>query len=131
MGITNKDRVEQFKRDCKSVSYYNKVICYCDEQIRLYDEILTQVGEQKQDESINPKAILLEQEKLMAEKTKKEEWLQEIYERINQIADNIDRQMVIDAFIKGLYYKKLVNEYHFNDSSALYRHINRIIDKIV
>lgn len=132
MGITVKDKIEQFKRDCKSVSYYQKVIAYREQEIAGLDHELTTNQLHSEDRfTANKKAPILEQDELIKEVEDFKQRVQEIYARLDMIQDLTDRQMVMDAFIVGKYYKQLINSYHFNDSSALYRHINKVIEKIV
>ena len=42
--LSTKDKVEQFKRDCKSNDYYTKAILICNERIEELDVQLTGLG---------------------------------------------------------------------------------------
>lgn len=126
--ITSKMKVEQFKRECKSVQYYNMIIEKYDNRIRTLDELLDNLENKN---TGNTKNLLLEQEELLIERKDFENRRNEVWNKISKIDEKNDQQMLIDAFINRIYYKKLIHKYHFNDSSALYRHINSVIEKLI
>lgn len=140
--LTTKDKVEQFKRDCKSVKYYTEMIIVCNERIEEYDVILNGLGcpngntEPKCENARNPYASnklepLMKQDEVIRERNDYIRRINDVNRKINMIDDPVDRQMIIDLFIEKKYYKRMVDEYHYNDKSALYRHANKIIEKIV
>lgn len=130
MAISKKEKVEQFKRECKSMGYYEQVIAECDEKIRQLDLSLDQqVGDNS--DTVNKKALLMEQWEIMKEKRNYESRILNVQRKLGEIEDETDYQMLMEAFVNRTYYKKLINHYHFNDSSALYRHLNKVIEKIV
>lgn len=110
--IETKMKIEQFKRECKSINFYEKIICEISQLI-------------SKSNNLNEEIIL---------KNKKEDYINRkmmIYKLIEKIEDDIDREMVIEAFINQRYYKDLIKLYNYNDSSALYRHLNHVIEKII
>ena len=57
--------------------------------------------------------------------------INDVNHKLNKIENPVDRKMIMDLFIEKKYYKRMVEEYHYSDQSAMYRNANRIIAKIV
>lgn len=126
--INKKIKIEQFKRECKSIHFYDLVIEEYNDKINHIDCVLDSLEYTNEN---YVKQLILDQDQMLIEKADYERRKKAIMDKISTIGNDDDRQMLVDAFIHQLYYKKLINKYHFNDSSALYRHINRIIEKII
>lgn len=140
--LSVKDKIEQFKRDCKSNDYYTKAIMDLNERIEEYDVILTGISSPtgntgpKCENARNPYASnklepMLKQEALIKERDEYIRRINEVNAKLMKIVDPVDRQMIVDLFIEKKYYKHLVEKYHYSDTSVLYRHANRIIARIV
>lgn len=140
--LSTKDKVEQFKRDCKSNDYYTKAILICNERIEELDVQLTGLGCPNGNDGIkrenaadpykpNKIAPMMEQQQVINERNEYIRRINSVSAKLMKITDPIDRQMIVDLFIEKKYYKNMVDKYHFNDSSAMYRHANKVISKIV
>lgn len=141
MGLTIKDKIEQFKRDCKSNEYYTKSIIECNEKIEEYDVILTGLGshnsgDPKCENARNPYASnklapLMKQDAIIKERDEYIEKINKVNSTLMKIVNPVDRQMIIDLYVNRKYYKDVMNEYHYADHSAMYKHINNVLAKIV
>ncbi len=140
--LTVKDKVEQFKRDCKSNDYYTKAIMDLNERIEEYDVILTGISSPtgntgpKCENARNPYASIklepmLKQEALIKERDEYIRRINEVNAKLMKIVDPVDRQMVIDTLILKQHYSIVLSRYRYNDYSALRKHINSVIKKIV
>lgn len=140
--ITKKERVEQFKRDCKSHEYYTKAIMECNEKIEELDVILNGLGcpngntGPKCENARNPYASdklepLMKQEQIINERNEYIRRINDVNTKLMKITDPVDRQMIVDLYIEKKYYKHMIDKYHYSDKSALYRHANKVIEKIV
>lgn len=140
--LSTKYKVEQFKRDCKSNDYYTKAILICNERIEELDVQLTGLGCPNGNDGIkcenaadpykpNKIAPMMEQQQVINERNEYIRRINSVSAKLMKITDPIDRQMIVDLFIEKKYYKNMVDKYHFNDSSAMYRHANKVISKIV
>lgn len=140
--LTIKDKIEQFKRDCKSNDYYTKAIMECNEKIEELDVILNGLGcpngntGPKCENARNPYASdklepLMKQEQIINERNEYIRRINDVNTKLMKITDPVDRQMVVDLYIEKKYYKHMIDKYHYSDKSALYRHANKVIEKIV
>lgn len=140
--LTIKDKIEQFKRDCKSNDYYTKAIMECNEKIEELDVILNGLGcpngntGPKCENARNPYASdklepLMKQEQIINERNEYIRRINDVNTKLMKITDPVDRQMIIDLYIEKKYYKHMIDKYHYSDKSALYRHVNKVIEKIV
>lgn len=139
--LTIKDKVEQFKRDCKSNDYYTKMIIECNEKL---EEIANELSGVK---AVSPKGVMYEncgdpykeyklywlylEEQIVRERDEYIKRINEVNAKMMKIINPVDRQLIIDLYINRTYYKKVADNYHFNDHSAMYKHINKILETIV
>lgn len=139
--VTIKDKVEQFKRDCKSNDYYTKMVLDCNERLEeiaiklqgisspaVKDVICENANDPYKD---NKLYWIYQEEKVLKEREDYISRINNVNRMLMKILDPVDRQMVMDLFIEKKYYKNMVDKYHFNDKSSMYRHINKVIRKIV
>lgn len=137
--ITTKERVEQFKRDCKSNEYYTKYLMECNQQIEVLDVKLTGLsspnGNQgpKCENSVRPSPLelLTKQDYWIKERDETIKKINYISSTIAKITDPIDRQMVTDLLVEQKYYKHLIDKYGYSDISAIYKHVNKILSKVL
>lgn len=140
--LTIKDRIEQFKRDCKSNDYYTKAILDCNERIEELDVQLTGLGcpngadGPKCENAGNPYASnklgpIMLQDQIIEERNGYIKKLNYVNGMLMKILNPVDRQMIADLFIEKKYYKNMIEKYHFSDASSMYRHANKVIGKIV
>lgn len=136
--ITIKDRVEQFKRDCKSYNYYVKMMVDCDERLEEIAHKLKGVS------SVSPKGViyencgnpykenkiiyLVEEEEILVER-KSYEISNNNVDKILLMVDPLDRNMIKDRLIEKKNYKHLENKYSYNDISAIDKHIDSVLIK--
>lgn len=135
--VTVKDKVEQFKRDCKSYKHFVKMMIDCDERLYVIAHKLKGVS------SVSPKGVVYEncgdpyKENKNLYLTQEEEVIQErkMYELSNNnvdkvllmIDDALDRNLIKDRLIDKLYYKKIVDKYSYYDISAIDKHIDSVL----
>lgn len=139
--ITIKDKVEQFKRDCKSYNYYVKMMIDCDERLELISHKLKGVT------SVSPKGVIYEncgdpyKENKNEYLTQEQEVVQErkryelsnnnVDEVLLMLGDPIDRSLIKDRLIDKRYYKRIVDKYSYGDISAIDKHIESVLTKVL
>lgn len=137
--ITIKDKVEQFKRDCKSYNYFVKMIIDCNERLEVLKHKSLGVS------SIAPKEVIYENcgnpyiERKNSLNTSIDEVLLErkSYELSNNnvdkvllMIDPVDRNMIKDRLINKRYYRHIADKYGYNDISAIDKHIDSVLLKV-
>ena len=140
--LTTKDKVEQFKRDCKSVKYYTEMIIECNERIEEYDVILNGLGspngytEPKCENARNPYASnklepLMKQDEVIRERNDYIRRINDVNRKLNMIKNPVDRQMIVDLFMEKKNHEYTADKYHYASRMAMYKHINKVIEEIV
>lgn len=139
--ITLKDKIDQFKRDCRSNDYYTKMIIDCNDRLEEIAEKLRgvsavtcsgvkyeNVGDPYKERKLH---WLYLEEEVMKERNEYINRINDINEKLSNISDPIERQMIIDLYINKLYYKEVARKYHYSDHASMYKHVNKIIAKII
>ncbi len=140
--LTTKDKVEQFKRDCKSVRYYTEMIIECNERIEEYDVILNGLGspngntEPKCENARNPYASnklepLMKQDEIIRERNDYIRRINDVNRKLNMIQNPVDRQMIVDLYMEKKNHEYTADKYHYASRMAMYKHINKVIEEIV
>lgn len=139
--ITEKDSVEQFKRDCKSIDYYNKKIVECNEQIEVIDLKLTGMNSKISDEpklennhdpyKNNKIALQMEQDKIVAERDDYIKKVSKINELLMKITDINDKRIIEEIYINKRNQEQIAKKYHFASRPSMIKRINRAIKKIL
>ena len=57
--------------------------------------------------------------------------INDINEKLSNISNPIERQMIIDLYINKVYYKEVARKYHYSDHASMYKPVNKIIAKII
>lgn len=139
--LTIKDKIEQFKRDCKSNDYYTKAIMECNEKIEELDVILNGLGcpngntEPKCENARNPYASdklepLMKQEQIINERNEYIRRINSVNTKLMKITDPIDRQIIQELYIQKKNHQNVADKFHMNRQS-MYKHVNKVIEKIV
>lgn len=139
--LTVKDKIEQFKRDCKSNEYYTKMIIDCNERLEVINHNLQGV------KSITPKGVVYEnagnpykegklhwlylEEEVIKERNEYIRRVNVINDKLAKIDDPVDRQMVIDLYINKKNHQDTAEKYHYANRMSLYKHINKILAEIM
>lgn len=140
MSLTLKEKIDQFKRDCASSAYYQKVLLELDDSIRALDYQLSEIAyQQKQmnDTNIsainkrNKAALILEQDGLVKQKEEYEKRIQEVNDKLDCIIDTYDRQMLVDLYILKKRHESVADKYHYATRAAMYKHLDKVIMKIL
>jgi hypothetical protein len=140
--LTIKDKIEQFKRDCKSNDYYTKAIMECNEKIEELDVILNGLccpngnTGPKCENARNPYASdklepLMKQEQIINERNEYIRRINSVNTKLMKITDPVDRQMIIDLYVERKNHESMSNKYHYASRMAMYKHVNKVIEKIV
>lgn len=140
MSLTLKEKIDQFKRDCASSAYYQKVLLELDDNIRALDYQLSEITyQQKQmdDTNVSPihkrnkAALILEQDGLVKKKEEYEKRIQEVNDKLDCIIDTYDRQMLVDLYILKKRHESVADKYHYATRAAMYKHLDKVIMKIL
>lgn len=104
--LTVKDKIEQFKRDCKSNDYYTKAVMECNERIQELDLQLTGMTSASSDgpkceNASNPYkenklGLLVLQDQIIRERDEYIKKINNVSSKLMRIADPVDRQMITD-----------------------------------
>lgn len=139
--ITDKDERKHFIKECKDTDYYRKKIVECDEKLEVLNAQLEGVSSPTVKEVIyenarNPyqerKNILLtEEEKIVAEKNSWESRVNYVEEKLKLITNERDLNLITDLYIKEMNHEVVAYKYHYASRSALYKHVNKVLDKIL
>ena len=137
--ITFKDKVEQFKRACKSYNHYKNMIMDCEDRLYVIAHKLKGVS------SVSPKGVIYEncgdpykeqkneyltkEQEIIVEK-RSYEVSNENVDKILKLIDDTDKCMIEDRFINKKYYKRIVDKYSYNDISAIDKHIDSVLYKL-
>lgn len=138
--LTTKDKIEQFKRDCKSNDYCTKKIIEIQEDLEelahklqgvkstttngvVYENCGDPYKEKKNE------YLYLEQQ-LIAERDSLVLRINNVNRVMSAVANPVDREMIRERLIENRYYKYVVDKYHFNDCSSLDKHINSVLKKL-
>ncbi len=139
--LTIKDKIEQFKRDCKSNDYYTKAILDCNERIEELDVQLMGLGcpngssAPKCENAGNPYASnklgpIMLQDQIIEERNGYIKRINDVNSKLMKIIDPIDRQIIIDLYIEKKNHQLVADKYFMNRQN-MYKHINKVIEKIV
>lgn len=139
--VTIKDKVEQFKRDCKSNDYYTKMVLDCNERLEeiavklqgisspaVKDVICENANDPYKD---NKLYWIYQEEKVLKEREDYISRINNVNRMLMKILDPVDRQMVMDLYIMKRNHESIADKYHYANRMALYKHINKVIEKIV
>lgn len=119
--LTEKDKIEQFKRDCKSNDYYTKTILECNEKIEELDVKLNGLGcpngndEPKCENAGDPYksnklALIMQQDQIIKERNECIKKINSVNTKLMKILDPVDRQIIIEVYIdKKIISMSLIN----------------------
>lgn len=140
MSLTTKDKVEQFKRDCKSLKFANEMIRECDERLIEIATKLEGVVSPKFDEikykqtrgpyKSNVVELMMQEEEVIQEKKRYKEIVDYINKKLLLIEDVIDYEIIIKVLIENRTLTSVGIEYHM-DATTVWRHINSAIKAIL
>ena len=139
--LTDKDKIEQFKRDCKSNDYYTKTILECNEKIEELDVKLNGLGcpngndgpkcENANDPyKSNQLALIMEQDQIIKERNECINKINSVNTKLMKILDPVDRQIIVEVYIDKKNHQHVADKYHMNRQN-MYKRINKVIEKIV
>ena len=139
--LTDKDKIEQFNRDCKSNDYYTKTILECNEKIEELDVKLNGLGcpngndgpkcENASDPyKSNKLALIMEQDQIIKERNECINKINSVNTKLMKILDPVDRQIIVEVYIDKKNHQHVADKYHMNRQN-MYKRINKIIEKIV
>ena len=139
--LTDKDKIEQFKRDCKSNDYYTKTILECNEKIEELDVKLNGLGcpngndgpkcENASDPyKSNKLALIMEQDQIIKERNECINKINSVNTKLMKILDPVDRQIIVEVYIDKKNHQHVADKYHMNRQN-MYKRINKIIEKIL
>lgn len=140
--LTLKDRIEQFKRECRSESYYQRVVQELEQKIEEIDTILTGVSSPGFDLGSKAKngknkygtrelELMLKLEGLIQERDNYVYLKRKVSNTLRKIKNEDDRKMIEDLYVKNLKQEHVALKYNFASRSAMFYHINNILSEIL
>lgn len=140
--LTEKDKVEQFKRELKSYEFYKKKVQECNEQLEEIAVKLQGVSSPAIKEVIYENAgnpyrkdsrileLMNDEDRLIDERQSYIDRILKIDEKMLLIPDGIDKQAAIRIYMNREQHQKVANDVGM-DRVTLYRRINSIFAKIL
>lgn len=139
--LTEKDKIEQFKRECKSIDYYTKKILECNEKLEELDVMLNGVSspngkdEPKCENAVDPYksnklALIMQQDQIINERNECIRKINSVNAKMMKVLDPIDRQMIVELYIEKRNHQHVAENYHMNRQN-MYKRINKVIEKII
>lgn len=138
--LETKEKIEQFKRDCRSMEYWAKLYVDCTERLEEITVKLQGVSSVRTDGIMienagdpykNGKLYWMAQEdKVMKEREKCVDDMRRVNDKIAKIPNPNDQQMIRDLYIEKKNHEKVADHYHLNRQN-MYRIADRILSKIV
>lgn len=140
--LTEKDRIEQFKRELKSYEYYQKKVQECNEELEVIahklegvsspcvkDVIYENAGDPYS--NINKLQLMIEEDELVKERDKYIEMISGIDARLLKVPNSDEREMIIDLYIKKVNHEKVASDNYYANRAGMYKRINAILAKII
>lgn len=135
MMITRKDKVEQFKRDLKSLSFYKSKRDELSDKMLELGRIMHEPKANRYERmggvnSYNYIELMEKEDAIKAEYNLYDVLIKHIGERLDCISNLDDRNLLIDIYIHKQSYEKMAMN-RFKSTRALKYHVDDIIQKIV
>lgn len=136
--LTVKDKIEQFKRECRSNDYCTKAILDCNERIEELDVQLNGLGcpngvtGPKCENSADPYktnkiGLIMMQDQIIEEREGYIKRINFVNSMLMKILNPVDRQLITELYINEHNHENTAIKYHFASRSAMYYHINEVL----
>lgn len=140
--LTEKDKIEQFKRELKSYEYYQKKVQQCNEELEVIahklegvsspcvkDVIYENAGNPYS--NVNKLQLMIEEDELIKERDKYIGMIGEIDAKLLKIHNTDEKEMIIDLYIKKINHEKVATDNYYANRAGMYKRINAILAKII
>lgn len=138
--LSEKDKIEQFKRDCKSVHYYTEMFMQCNEKLEEIANQLEGLGSPRAKEIIYENAgdpyktnilgLMVMEDQVKRERDEYVSKINYVNKKLMQITDPVDKAMIEEVYLRGKAHEKVAKRYHM-DRMTMYRRINKAIKQIL
>lgn len=138
--LTEKDKIEQFKRELKSYEFYKKKVQECNEQLEeiavklqgvsspaIKDVIYENAGNPYSD--VNKLQLIMEEEELVKERKLYIDRILYVDEKMMLIPNSLEKKAAERIYIKKEMHQKVADDLNM-DRKTLYRRINSAFSKI-
>lgn len=138
--LTEKDKIEQFKRELKSYEYYQKKVQECNEELEVIahklegvsspcakDIIYENAGDPYSD--VNKLQLIMEEEELVKERKLYIDRILYVDEKMMLIPNSLEKKAAERIYIKKEMHQKVAEDLNM-DRKTLYRRINSAFAKI-
>lgn len=138
--LTEKDKIEQFKRELKSYEYYQKKVQECNEELEVIahklegvsspcvkDVIYENAGDPYSD--VNKLQLIFEEEELVKERKLYIDRILYVDEKMMLIPNSLEKKAAERIYIKKEMHQKVADDLNM-DRKTLYRRINAALHKI-
>lgn len=141
--LTEKDKIEHFKRECKSMRYYRGMFRETEDKLEeiavrlagvsspaIKEVILENAGSGSNRES-KILALIVEEEKLCKEREYWKEQIRYVENMLDKIEETTDRQLIIDMFVdRKMKHREVAKKYYLNRQN-MYKKVDKIISNIL
>lgn len=138
--LTEKDKIEYFKRECRNIHYYTEMILQCNEKLEELAICLKGVSSPSVKEVIYENAgdpyksnkiyLLMEEEKLIKERVKYISAINHVNGKLMEIHNPIEMAMIKDLLLERKSLDKVAETYHM-DRTTVWRNVNKILGAIL
>lgn len=133
-GQKKDDKIEQFKRDLKSLRYYEQRIIELEQELEcisrvLYEAKTQHYGESKGNKQINKIEFMEIEDKLCKSISVYSSLRDSIKNKLN-LLDECDMSLLMDMFVVGRNHYKIAEDRNVS-RSKLYRDVDNIIEKLL
>lgn len=138
--LTEKDKIEQFKRELKSYEYYHKKVQECNEKLEelavkiqgvsspcIKDVIYENAGDPYS--SANKLQLIMEEEELVKEMEMYIDRILYVDEKLMLIPNSLEKNAAVRIYVKKEMHQKVADDLNM-DRKTLYRRINAALHKI-
>ena len=139
--ITSKDKIEQFKRDCRSMEYWTKMYLSCNEKLEEIAVHLRGVSsphtddvriENAGDPYKNGKIYWFhEEDKVMQERDEYIKNMERVNSKLMMITNPADQQMIRELYVEKRNHEQVASRFHYANRMTMYKHVNNVLRKIL
>ena len=140
--LTEKDKIEHFKRECLSMRYYQGKLQETNEKLEEISVRLSGVSSPAFKEVVLENArnsnretrilqLMMEEDELRKERDYWKEHIRFVEESLSRIEEPLDRQLIYDLFInRKKKHKEVARKYYLNRQN-MYKKVDKIISSII
>lgn len=141
--LTEKDKIEHFKRECKSMRYYRGMLRETEDKLEeiavklagvsspAFKEVVLENAGSGCNRESKILALIVEEENLCKEREYWKEQIRNVVRMLNRIEDPTDRMLIQDLFVdRKITFREAAKMYNYSRSN-LHRKVNEAIKNAI